>query len=617
MGFTSVYRTLQDVFPQVDSRILRAVAIEHSKDADVAVEVVIDEVLPHLREQPTAVSSSNNCMSSPGLFEDGGKTGQLHSNVVINPYLHDQSTETRFSGIDEILPGATEASDAGFSAQHNIYTIAEPVNVEPLAISCYHDAANGENEATYGDKSISINTDCVSPCASGSSDNNDQVSVNVGGENVASFGEFLLLTESGASQSIQEEDNTDVADLTANFEHMHVDLDNKVVIDPDSNPLVVGIREINLAVTQESEPSCSPKTTSETEKDASAIETVNSDYGSVVTSVLARSETNCSTEFLEEIIEEAKNNKKTLVLSMNLVVDLMKEVESKEKAAEQAKEDVTRCCSDILAKVDEVKQALLRAKEANDMHAGEVNAEKAILATELKELQLRLLTLSDERNKSLELLDEMRRGLEIRLATALKEIAEAEEEKIEKERSAREALLYQETQMEKVVQESRRLTLEAEENSKLQDFLMDRGRAIDILQGEISVKCQDVLLLKEKFDKRIPLSRSLSSSQTSSILASSGSSFRSNVTPFEPELEPETFVTSNKSAEELEGDSFDKISRPAVALQSPKSPVETAYTNVDDFPSGVANHIDDRKVLLEDGWDFFDTPEFMPPGFRS
>ena len=58
---------------------------------------------------------------------------------------------------------------------------------------------------------------------------------------------------------------------------------------------------------------------------------------------------------------------KALVSAMDSVVNIMKEVEFKEKAAEQAKEEAVRGCSDILAKVDELKQALWRAKEANDM----------------------------------------------------------------------------------------------------------------------------------------------------------------------------------------------------------------------------------------------------------
>lgn len=38
---------------QVDSRILRAVAIEHCKDGDTAVEVVLNEVIPCLTKLPS------------------------------------------------------------------------------------------------------------------------------------------------------------------------------------------------------------------------------------------------------------------------------------------------------------------------------------------------------------------------------------------------------------------------------------------------------------------------------------------------------------------------------------------------------------------------------------
>ncbi|KAK1428254.1 hypothetical protein QVD17_17084 [Tagetes erecta] len=490
--------------------------------------------------------------SSLSFFEGGGETShQLESTMdqlVINPSQHEQSTEACVvSSIDGSLTGATEALDTGLFAQLNSHTVLEPVNLEALATSSYHDA-NGEVVTehssnileTFGDNSTN-NLD------SGSSDNHSQGCAQIGCENDASF--------------------VAVSDQ------------------------IVGICGTNVVATQELIPSSSK---SASEKDAVEVEFVDSEDDSGMGPVLTRSEEKCTTEFLEEIIEDAKNNKKSLVLAMSSVVDLMREVESKEKAADQAKEEANQSCSDILAKVDEVKQALLRAKEANDMHAGEVNAEKAILTTELKELQLRLFTLADERNRSLGILDEMRKALEIRLAAALAEIAAAEERKIENERSAREALLYQESQMEKVVEESKKLKLEAEENSKLQDFLMDRGRAIDILQGEIYVKCQDVLLLKEKFDKRIPLSRSLSSSQTSSVLASSGLSFRSVGTPHEPELEPETETYESLKKSSEMGDSYgfiDKSTRSDDASQSPEQTV---------------NSVDGFKVLLEDEWDFLD-----------
>ena len=52
---------------------------------------------------------------------------------------------------------------------------------------------------------------------------------------------------------------------------------------------------------------------------------------------------------------------------MQSIMNLMREVELQEEAAEQAKEDAARGGLDILVKVEELKQMLLHAKEANDM----------------------------------------------------------------------------------------------------------------------------------------------------------------------------------------------------------------------------------------------------------
>ncbi|GMJ06877.1 hypothetical protein like AT1G03290 [Hibiscus trionum] len=124
---------------------------------------------------------------------------------------------------------------------------------------------------------------------------------------------------------------------------------------------------------------------------------------------------------------------------------------------------------------------LPHAKEANDMHAGEVYGEKAILVTEVKELENRLLSLSDERDKSLSVLDEMRQTLEARQSVAQELMRAAEQEKLEKENSARNALAEQEAIMVKVVEESKILRQEADLNSKLREFLMDRVRIVDTL----------------------------------------------------------------------------------------------------------------------------------------
>lgn len=604
MGFSSVYRILQEVFPQVDSRILRAVAIEHAKDADLAVEAVITEVIPQLAEKSAAVSSFNKSNSSPSSSEDRGKTVQLDATVYpvdVIPSLSEQSTEVGSSNSNGTLTGTNKAINAGPFVQINSPTVLEPVILGPLGSSSPHetkDATEVVSDAApldlekSGDDNI-ITSDSSSMSEKSSYDNLDQECVKTGSENVAASFDESVVNVNEASGFFYEDDTIQlgatVLESTNDDNYIHLDVNTETSIPPTT-----------------------------TEKDAFTDEIINPEDESTMTSVLTRSEQKCSTELLEEIIEDARNNKIALVTSMNSVVDLIKEVESKEKIAEEVKEEASQGCSYYYAKVDELKHALLRAKEANDMHAGEVYAEKAILATELKELQLRLLTLSDERNKSLAILDEMREALEIRLAQALEDIKAADEEKLEKEKSAREALLFQESQMEKVVEDSKKLKLEAEENSKLQEYLMDRGRTIDILQGEIFVKCQDVLLLKEKFDKRIPLSRILSSSQTSSILASSSSSFKSTGLRLEPEPEPEPepvpeSYESPKKGPELD-DSYGFLEKSSSkSAEVFESPIKTRFWGNDQFPSGEEEKQIDvgSAALVDDGWELFEKEDYI------
>nr|KJB46674.1 hypothetical protein B456_008G0053001 [Gossypium raimondii] len=179
----------------------------------------------------------------------------------------------------------------------------------------------------------------------------------------------------------------------------------------------------------------------------------------------------------------------------------------------------------------------------------------------------------------------MHQTLEARQAAAKELMKAAEQEKLEKEESALNALAEQEAIMLKVVQESETLQQEAEENSKLREFLMDCGQIVDSLQGEISVICQDVRLLKEKFDERIPLSKSISSSQTSCILASSSSSLKSMASDLGPEQGEATKILEKKSP------------TPSVDMQSPKS------------RSSEEQYKGDDEELLDEGWEFFDDAE--------
>lgn len=58
---------------------------------------------------------------------------------------------------------------------------------------------------------------------------------------------------------------------------------------------------------------------------------------------------------------------KTLFSSMESVITMMRKMELEEKAVDHATEEATRGGQDIMVKVEEIKQMLTHAKDANDM----------------------------------------------------------------------------------------------------------------------------------------------------------------------------------------------------------------------------------------------------------
>ncbi|KAG8068732.1 hypothetical protein GUJ93_ZPchr0005g14956 [Zizania palustris] len=236
-----------------------------------------------------------------------------------------------------------------------------------------------------------------------------------------------------------------------------------------------------------------------------------------------------SVESLEDSITDAKSNKIDLLRPLELLLKMVQDMENLEEKAKVAKCEASMAGTSILTKVEELKEMSNHAKEANDMHVSEVFGEKSILTTEARELQSRLQRISDERNNYLIVVEEIRQTLEDRLAAAQQEIDAAEKEKIEKEAYAQALLDEQEKEMNYIVEESRKLQKEAEENLKLKVFLVERGRIVDTLQGEMAVIGEDVFQLKRIVDERLSFSKlqrstisSLSSLQSS--LHKSGSS---------------------------------------------------------------------------------------------
>ncbi|XP_007050667.2 PREDICTED: golgin candidate 5 [Theobroma cacao] len=625
MGFNKVYQCLMNIFPQVDSRILKAVAIENSKDVDAAAEIVLSEILPYLSKQIMAASSSSQTQSpqvQPNEAVDEEETDQLRRQKVLLGKRACSSTEplleTNEVGRDTRLTGAAnnvnflEASNSASTSKFHENNNNEAANIETeelilLGNPLENTAEIGKDKSSVILNALGIENALLSANLeskeSGSPSKDQAIDIEDGfvrsphvSPVTSAYDYTSPLENTGSSESSNDDLNLDGP----------LDLNADLCRNSSLNGTMVGEENaVSLLVPSSSQeqvpegPSASRHSESgsmihstDSEKQGSCSVELKSQQDSIsemgdieddtFDPVVSRSGQTCRIDLLEEIIEDAKNNKKTLFQAMQSIINLMREVELKEEATEQAKEEAARGGLDILVKVEELKQMLPHAKEANDMHAGEVYGEKAILATEVRELQSRLLSLSEERDKSLAILDEMRQTLEARQAAAEEVMKTAEQEKLEKEESALNALAEQEAFMVKVVEESKILRQEAEENSKLREFLMDRGQIVDSLQGEISVICEDVRLLKEKFDERVPLSKSISSSQTSCILASSGSSLKSMASDLGCEQGEKAKTPEKRSP------------TPSVNGQSSKSRSLEERCKAD------------GKELLDDGWEIFD-----------
>ncbi|XP_059438564.1 uncharacterized protein LOC132171297 [Corylus avellana] len=612
MGFNFVYRCLQEVFPKVDSRLLRAVAIEHPKDADQAVDVVLKEIIPYLSGQST----------SPTIFTEDN---EVESEEQMDLLSQQQVIEKPDVGpSSEPLPidgeAAKETDHTGSVLHADATPLVEALN-ESL-VSDFYDANDGndqscvytENEEVIllgkaQENSAKVGLNQIVPATS---NDQKQICENTKSEELISWGTSKVgpeLTPPAMTTSSVNEWQEDLENDWKDFDFPmadNFDADHAVIHGEshnaescsDSTEVRNVVAQLVLLSVEGHTPVAGGSSDITLKQDSSVSEMSDLEDEPKRDTMVTHSGKVCKIDLLEEIIEDAKNNKKTLFLAMERVINMMREVELQEKAAEQAKEEASRGELNILIKVEEMKQMLAHAKEANNMHAGEVYGEKAILATEVRELQSRLLSVSDERDKSLAILDEMHQILEARLAIAEELRKAAEQERLEKEESARNAFAEQEAIMEKVIQESKMLEQEAEENSKLREFLMDRGRTVDILQGEISVICQDVRLLKEKFDDRVPLSKSVSSSQTSCILATtSGSSLKSMASDLVPGRSLASSGSSLTSAVPEQGESS----------ETPKKTSPTSSVHSPSLGSGDKEEAARAvKALLDEGWDFFD-----------
>ncbi|KAL6619287.1 hypothetical protein ACP70R_034426 [Stipagrostis hirtigluma subsp. patula] len=263
-------------------------------------------------------------------------------------------------------------------------------------------------------------------------------------------------------------------------------------------------------------------------------------------------------ESLDDVIANENYKKITLLSNVAAINEMLQEVELNEENTKRVISEASQAGNDILAKVEELKEMTTLATEHNNKVAGEIFAEKSILATEAQEFQTRLFNISEETKNFVLTIDEMHNTLQRRLAAAEAERAAAEKAKLEREASAQKTLEAQEFLLEAAKEESKRLEEQAQENAKLKELLMDRGHVVDALHGEMLGIFDSITQLKLRVDMQLTvdeplqqISPSLSASAVDEPLQQVSSSFSSLVVGEPLQHVPSNLSSSTKSASSM------------------------------------------------------------------
>ncbi|KAL5655086.1 hypothetical protein ACJX0J_034405 [Zea mays] len=494
-----VFRSLQELFPEVDHRILKAIAIEHRKDVDSAVVTVLDEVMPFMTGSAGVDGSVGNLSSMDGsvgnLFgnhstHEVGSSSSVWRDICINE-IDASVYSVQYTSYGDVKTGKQEninntyvgrlASIEGVNEQLNLHSYPIPnggqhdllPNLDVLSSNTDPEKtlANTDNEVGYS----GLFSECFSQPPTGEDGGNiiapqpcDQDP-----NGMIPVGDYFPQNSSMEFFSGYEDYNFDdgLLPIGSNDQISFRILGTEK--DPFAPVLDVPGRDKEESSTETS------GFIESSNNVADMLPDLNLNHFTSTAST--HSNHSVSIESLEDSVADARSNKNDLLPSIELVTKMIEDVELLEEKAKVAKHELSVAGTGILAKVEELREMITYAKEANDMHAGKVLGEKAILTTEARELLSRHQRLSDERNKYLVIIEEIHQILAERLVAAQQEIAAAEKENAEKEAAAQAVLDEQEKMMNSIVEESRKLQKEAEENLKLKEFLVERGQIVDML----------------------------------------------------------------------------------------------------------------------------------------
>ncbi|KAF7010771.1 hypothetical protein CFC21_025135 [Triticum aestivum] len=185
-------------------------------------------------------------------------------------------------------------------------------------------------------------------------------------------------------------------------------------------------------------------------------------------------------------ISDITKSKELLSCLYESTIMKMKEVELQEEKSRLAKQNADKAHQNFLAMAEHFNHLIENSKESNDKQAQVVCEENCSLVALTQDLQSKLTKLAAQRNEVLTAVQEIKFQQDARLATSLEEEATAMEQIIQEDKLALLVRKEKEATMGSIMEESRKLQKEAEENILLREQLLDRGHIIDIMQGEIS-----------------------------------------------------------------------------------------------------------------------------------
>jgi len=128
--------------------------------------------------------------------------------------------------------------------------------------------------------------------------------------------------------------------------------------------------------------------------------------------VTLRSSYSVNLESLDNVVADEHYKKNALMSNVAAISEMLQEVELNEEETKHAILEANQAGNDILVKVEELKEMTTLLMEDNNKVAGEIFAEKSILATEAQELQTRLFNISEETKSFVVTIDEMHNTLQ-------------------------------------------------------------------------------------------------------------------------------------------------------------------------------------------------------------